>query len=131
MKTTTTLLGIAIATGLAVPAQAQGRNPPGVNPTHYQCYKVDPSATAPVTVSLKDQFGSFAGVRVLRPILLCAPTVKNGGPISDRTTHYLCYDDEGVRPPLKRALIANQFGRITVTVATPTMLCVPSLKRLL
>jgi len=28
-----------IAVGVATPAHAQGKNPAGVNPTHYQCYQ--------------------------------------------------------------------------------------------
>src|SRR5215469_4280706 len=131
MKATTMLLGLAVATGLAVPAHAQGHNPPGVNPTHYQCYRLEAGQTQPVKVKLQDQFGASSPVAVLRPTLLCAPTVKNGMPIRDRLTHYLCYEDEGVKTPGRKVRIINQFGAVEVVVEGATTLCVPSLKRLL
>jgi len=131
MKATITLAILTAASfGLGAPAYAQGANPRGVNPTHYQCYKVE-AATNKITLkSLKDQFGTAAPVTVGTPLFLCAPTDKNGVAAKDRTTHYLCYQDEGVKPPNKKAQITNQFGNIPVSILTPAMLCVPSLKKI-
>jgi len=119
-----------LAVGFQAPARAQGQNPPGVDPTHYQCYKVE-GPTRPIRVKLRDQFGEASPVTVARPMFLCAPTEKNGMEPRDSRTHYLCYQDRGVRTPNKGAVIRNQFGEMRVQVQTPAMLCVPSLKRLI
>jgi hypothetical protein len=132
MKTTITPLAIIIAGafGLAAPAHAQGADPRGVNPTHYQCYKVE-APTKQITLKvLRDQFGTATPVKVGTPLFLCAPTDKNGVAAKDRTTHYLCYEDEGVKPANKKAQITNQFGTIPVSILAPVMLCVPSLKKI-
>jgi hypothetical protein len=133
MKTTITPLAIIVAGAfcLGAPAHAQGANPRGVNPTHYQCYKVEAASKEIVLKSLRDQFGTTAPVKVATPMFLCAPTDKNGVPAKDKTTHYLCYQDEGVKPPGKKARITNQFGAIDVLIATPVMLCVPSIKKII
>jgi hypothetical protein len=132
MKTTITPLAIVVAGafGLGAPAHAQGADPRGVNPTHYQCYKVEAPTKQVVLKSLRDQFGTAAPVTVVTPMFLCAPTDKNGVAAKDKTTHYLCYQDEGLKPPGKKAQITNQFGTIDVTILTPAMLCVPSLKKI-
>jgi hypothetical protein len=117
--------------GHYTPASAQGQNPPGIGPTHYQCYKVEGPTRAVTLRTLKDQFGGAEGVAVGAPMFLCAPTAKNGAAPRDARTHYLCYQDKGVRTPNKGALIVNQFGQMRVRVLTPAMLCVPSLKRLI
>ena len=82
---------------LAVHAQ-DGKNPPRVNPTHYQCYTVEAPATPETLRALRDQFGISEGVKLSKPVMLCAPTGKNGTAPKDRITHYLCYQDEGVKP---------------------------------
>lgn len=115
-----------IATATPSPAQ---KNPPGVNPTHYQCYRVterDP-AFKERAVKLRDQFGG-SDAKVLKPIMLCAPTNKNDLAARDKITHYLCYEDEGPKAPEKVAEITNQFGKEVVVVNGPAMLCVPSRK---
>jgi hypothetical protein len=132
-----TFVGAAmvIVFGLSSPAQAQnGKNPPNVNPTHYQCYNVEGPASAVTLKTLRDQFGISEGVQVTKPMLLCGPTAKNGAAPKDRKTHYLCYQDEGVKPANRKARIINQLTKetgIELLVATPAMLCVPSLKRIL
>jgi hypothetical protein len=83
---------------------------------------------------LRDQFGISEGVKLSKPVMLCAPTGKNGTAPRDRITHYLCYQDEGVKPVHKKARITNQLTKdtgIDLSVEAPTMLCVPSLKKLL
>ncbi|MEA3024512.1 MAG: hypothetical protein QOK01_3364 [Alphaproteobacteria bacterium] len=132
MKATITRLAIVIAGafGLAAPAHAQGANPRGVNPTHYQCYKIDAPAKQVTVKSLRDQFGTAGPVTLGAPLFLCAPTDKNGVAAKDKTTHYLCYQDDGVKPVNKKAQITNQFGEMGIAITTPAMLCVPSLKKL-
>jgi len=130
MKSSIVILSVAALSliGTAAPSLAQ-RNPPGVNSTHYQCYRVterDP-AFKERAVKLRDQFGG-SDAKVLKPIMLCAPTNKNNLEVRDKITHYLCYEDEGPKPPQKVAEITNQFGREIVVVNGPTMLCVPSRK---
>jgi hypothetical protein len=135
MRTNLAAFGMpfVIAFALGAPAHAQsGKNPPGVNPTHYQCYSVEVSNESTVR-SLRDQFGASDGVKVGTAVFLCAPTSKNGAAVRDRTTHYLCYKDD-VKAPGKRARIINQLTKadgVPVTVGRGELLCVPSLKRLL
>jgi hypothetical protein len=78
-------LTAAFALAAAAPAFGQGKNPPGVDPTHYQCYGVAlAKAMKPITVTLKDQFGS-AKVQVIQPVYLCSPTAKNEQAPKDTT----------------------------------------------
>jgi hypothetical protein len=130
---TTTAVRVAFAIGLGVctPARAQAPspNPPGVNPAHYQCYKVA-GQSHPAVVRLRDQFGASPNVKVLQPVYLCAPVAKGDQTISDERTHLVCFVDSGVRPPNKTVRVTNQFGTQTLKVATPVVLCVPSIKEL-
>ena len=120
-------LGIAMTASLPV-ANAQGKDPPGVNPAHYECYRVaEEKPFKPVTVTLKDQFGASKAT-VLRPTMLCAPTSKNKADVKDQKTHLVCYQQEGGQSADKLVSITNQFGNDRLTVGGPTMLCVPSLK---
>jgi hypothetical protein len=131
MKTIMPLgIAITIAVALSTPVHSKG-NPPGVNPTHYQCYKLEVAATHPMVVKLQDQFGISPQVKVEQALYLCAPTMKNNMPITDKKTHYLCYQDEGVKTPNRKVRITNQFGVINAAVLTATWLCVPSLKQVL
>ena len=134
VKTIVAPLGavIVFACGLGAPAYAQdGKDPPGVNPTHYQCYQVK-APTKPVTLKfLRDQFGITGPVIVLSPLYLCAPTDKQGQPPKDNVTHYLCYQDK-VKPAQRKVTIFNQFttsNGLPVQVGGPAFLCVPSLKK--
>lgn len=63
-------------TALLSTANAQGKDPPGVNPAHYQCYRVAPQGTfKPITVTLKDQFDTEK-LTVGGPTMLCVPSLK-------------------------------------------------------
>lgn len=128
--TTAFALAFAIGLGLCTPARAQapGANPPGLNPAHYQCYKVA-GQSPPVVVRLRDQFGISPNVKVLQPAFLCTPVAKNEEPIADEKTHLVCFADAGVRPPNRTVRVSNQFGTQTLKVAKPATLCVPSLKQ--
>jgi len=128
---TETALGLALSItfGVCIPASAQAPspNPPGVNPAHYQCYKVT-GQSHPTIVRLRDQFGATPNVRALQPVFLCAPVAKNEEPISDERTHLVCFADSGIRSPNRTVQVTNQFGTQTLKVATPAALCVPSIK---
>ena len=109
-------------------ANAQGKDPPGVNPSHYQCYRIaEQTPFKSVGVTLKDQFNA-SDAKILKPILLCAPTSKNGAVVKDPKTHLVCYQEDGAKSADKTVSVTNQFGTEKLTVGGPTMLCVPSLK---
>ena len=130
MKATLTLAA-ALIFGTTSLARAQGSDPPGVNPAHYQCYKVSEAVPfKPVAVTLKDQFGNSKAT-VVNPVMICAPTSKNGAVVKDQKTHLVCYQDEGPKAPEKRVRVQNQFGQDVLTVGGAAMLCVPSLKTVL
>jgi hypothetical protein len=83
-------------------AHAQGKDPPGVDPTHYECYRVE-VATKPVTLNtLRDQFGIAEKIAVGNPMYLCVPTAKNGVEPKDPKTHHLCYQDKASRRRIAR-----------------------------
>jgi hypothetical protein len=122
---------LALATSLSITlvttASAQGPNPPGVNPQHYECYDVvDSIPRLAQKVELRDQFGASATVTA-RAMFLCNPVSKNNGRITDKLTHFVCYE---IRPVkfAKWVATTNQFGVDTLAVRSPHMLCVPSLK---
>lgn len=118
----------AMALVMSAPTQAQSKDPPGVNPTHYQCYRISASEPfKPQDVKLADQFGS-SGAKVLKPSILCTPVSKNGAAVKDKKTHLVCYEDEGPKAVDKKVVVTNQFGAETLTVGGPWTLCVPSLK---
>lgn len=79
---------------------------------------------------MRDQFG-FRTVRVGAPRLLCAPVSKNNGLLADRLSHLVCYVTTPPFTANKRVEVTNQFGRLQFTVNTASLLCVPSLKRVL
>jgi hypothetical protein len=111
-------------------ASAQGPNPPGVNPQHYECYDVVESTTLPANnVALRDQFGTSETVTA-KPVFLCNPVSKNGSKVTDRTTHLVCYAIRAPRSTVRHVSIVNQFGVDTLGVSTARTLCVPSLKTL-
>jgi len=121
----------AAMAALSAQGSAQGKDPPGVNPAHYQCYRVAEAVPfKPLDVKLQDQFGA-SGAKVVKPTMICAPTSKNGAPVKDPRTHLVCYEDEGPKPVDKKVSVQNQFGKDTLTVGGPVMLCVPSLKTVL
>ena len=83
MKTAAILLAIGAGIAFASPAQAQGKDPPGVNPTHFVCYRVSQATKLkPAAVKLKDQFGAF-GSKIGNPLFLCAPVSKNGEEVKE------------------------------------------------
>jgi hypothetical protein len=130
MKSTiTAILAATIATLGINAAQAQ-KDPPGVNPEHYSCYRVSPAKPFKTQkVTLNDQFGNSTAY-VVQEALLCTPVSKNDSPIKDKVTHLLCYTLKADKSANKTASITNQFGTFTMKVGPLTQLCVPSLKKL-
>ena len=111
-------------------AQAQ-KDPPGVNPEHYSCYRVSPATPFKLQkVTLSDQFGNSTAY-VVQEALLCTPVSKNDQPIKDKVTHLMCYTLKADKSANKAVSITNQFGTFTMKVGLLTQLCVPSLKKVL
>ena len=120
------LCGVALLVAGSLPASAQT-----LNPTHYQCYPIKTETPfQPREVRVVDQFGR-ATVKVVAPESLCAPTSKNGEPVTDKTTHWVCYILEGGKLAGKQVALKNQFGKFKAFVDTATRLCVPTAKKVL
>jgi streptogramin lyase len=96
---------------------------------HYECYTVKPvTQFRPTTVVLSDQFGRARRVAA-RASMLCNPVKKNGSVVLNKTDHLVCYVLQASAPiQSRRASLINQFGRSTLVVGQPMLLCVPSLK---
>jgi hypothetical protein len=123
-------LALGIGMALTSAAQAQGQNPPGVNPDHYLCYRVSQQKPIkPVAVKLADQFGNF-GTKIGNALFLCAPVSKNGAEVKDKVTHLTCYS-VSAKNAGKTVQVTNQFGTQVLTVGGSVVLCVPSLKKVI
>lgn len=95
---------------------------------HFRVY--DAIGPPGVRVSLKDQFHEELDLQ-LDPVSLFLPPVdKNGGGIRDEVTHLACYPIPPPTPPFDQVTfeVDNQFGRQTVAVRNPRVLCVPTEK---
>jgi hypothetical protein len=124
------ILAIGIGMALTSAAQAQGANPPGVDPAHFLCYRVSQEKPIkPVEVKLADQFGNF-GTKIGNALFLCAPVSKNGADVKDKVTHLTCYS-VSAKNAGKKVKVTNQFGSQILTVGGSVVLCVPSLKEVL
>lgn len=122
------IITVGLSTLLLTSASAQGPNPPGVNPQHFQCYNVtDPRPATPRTVLLQDQFGRSETVTG-KPLLVCTPVSKNRAQVKDTVTHLVCYEIQARKAPQHYVQIVNQFGIDTLPVDAPRMLCLPSTK---
>ena len=122
-------IGAACVLGMGASARAQGQNPEGVNPEHYECYQIS-GQVRPIPVKLKDQFGA-SDARVVKPAYLCNSVQKNDQPIKDERTHLVCYQIIGPKPANKAVRVVNQFGNQPLKVTSAQLLCVPSLKEVL
>jgi hypothetical protein len=108
---------------------------PGID--HFTCYKTRRSAGAaafaPVLgVALDDAFGSLL-VDVKQAKTLCVPTDKNdespgAGSHPDPLMCYAIKRARGTLPfaPVTPLYAANQLGPASLTIRTPSELCVPS-----
>jgi hypothetical protein len=121
-------IGLGMVTLAAAPAQA--KDPPGVNPTHFLCYRVSQNtALKPTAVKLKDQFGAF-GSKLGKAVFLCTPVSKNGEEIKDQKTHLTCYA-VAAKNAGRKVVVVHQFGKQQLTVGGSYVLCLPSLKEVL
>jgi hypothetical protein len=119
-------LAVGIASLLVTPLQAQ-TNPPGVNPTHFLCYRVAAAKPLkPTAVKLKDQFGAF-GSKLGQPLFMCTPVSKNGEEVRDVRTHLTCYA-VSAKNAGKTVVVEHQFGKQQLRVGGSVVLCLPSLK---
>jgi hypothetical protein len=131
-RTTVTALcaTAAIAIGLGGIALAQAPNPPGVDPTHYQCYRVSQiKPIKPKRVTLVDQF-TKGGAAIQQPAFICTPVEKSGEPPKDRETHLTCYTVPA-RNANKKVRMIHQAGEHDLAVGGSTVLCLPSIKKVL
>ena len=127
---------LAVGLGMTMVTGASAQNPqvvipqpPALNPEHYECYTVV-GTLAPHRVKLRDQF-RLAETVTAQPRFLCNPVSKNGEEIKDALTHLVCYGIGRSASLEKKVEVANQFGRESLLVRYPYMLCVPSGKRLI
>lgn len=124
------VFGLAFVFAASTPAAAA--NPTGIDPEHYQCYvPVQPVPFQPRTVKLRDQFKPETEARVIRVAFLCAPVSKNGELLADKESHLVCYDIETPKVANVPVRTFNQFGKLDFTPGKATLLCVPSLKKVL
>lgn len=98
---------------------------------HYLCYNGEYSGTfKPVNVKLADQFMTW-GTAVVRVERVCTPVSKNGSGIFDKRIHLVCYNIKPGKPAGRIVEMANQLGQQRFSVGKPTMLCVPSYKKVI
>lgn len=124
-------LATGAAVELAVPTfkMLPGHEPPkGLD--HFKCYRAS-GKRVDQTVTLKDQFLK-AEARVGAPVLFCNPTVKLHGNTTTKIQHpeghLTCYRTLPSPQFGKVVPVANQFGKAKLTLSSPNVLCVPSLK---
>ncbi len=113
---------------LAVPTQKEGHRAPQ-SLDHFKCYRVT-GKPVDATVGLRDQFLEEPQVAVFDPVLLCNPVEKRHNntvtPIQNPEDHLVCYRIGGTFT--KTVQTDNQFGKETLVVINPLMLCAPSKK---
>lgn len=99
---------------------------------HYLCYMVD-KKIAPLSVVLKDQFGSY-DARVLAITRLCNPVQKmyqgKTTEVRNPQLHYVCYRIEA-KQTTRTVMVKNQFGVDRFDVRGPNELCLPSQKKVI
>jgi hypothetical protein len=101
---------------------------------HFLCYTVKPAQTftSRGVVVFDPQFKQRRKTAVLQPESLCNWASKNRSPVLDKRRHLLCYTTRSSQPfPARRAVVTNQFKAVTLAVARPNALCLPSGKSLL
>lgn len=112
---------------------------PQVVLTHFECYQpVRPGPPPPAPrnlVQLSDQFQKVQ-VKIGQSQLFCTPVVKTLQqgvqplPVPAPVDHLTCYQIDA--QPINHTLVAmNQLQRPQLQVGKPTLLCVPTHKKLL
>jgi Concanavalin A-like lectin/glucanases superfamily len=92
---------------------------------HFQCYEAKGEGPK-VYVDLEDQFGA-ATTSVGKPEFFCNPVDKNGEGITNPAIYLTCYNING-ESAKQNVSVENQFGRQTLDLRKPGLLCVPSNK---
>ena len=123
---------------LTAPPRAKPVQPPGLS--HFTCYTVKlPAGVAgyhPPAVKLRDEFSAkLVSARVSSiPTELCLPTEKivrgQVWKVVNPVTHLLCFPvtHTPIRP---RVFVQNQFGTAVAAIVHTSLLCVPSVKRVI
>ena len=124
-------------TRLCAPASKSLQGPPAQPPSdtqHYKCYRVEERPRlAEETLDLVDQFGTRRVV-IRRADLLCNPVTKERASgervVAPRPEeHLVCYAITSATSFTRQtAFTLDQFGRQSVRVVAPEVLCVPSTK---
>ena len=122
-------LAVTVVSQVSAQDSTQVKNPPGVNPQHYQCYNAVGRAKER-RVGLQDQFGRSSPV-IGNSVLLCNPVSKNREVSRDTLTHLVCYQLLPQQAPRRLVMVLNQFGVDTLRVDAARFLCVPSVKRMM
>lgn len=104
---------------------------PAVTFSHFECYQAKFGGQFGATVALQDQFQEY-NTGVGAPQLFCTPVLKkvisgHNLKVPSPADHLTCYSIQGPTIDQTRKM-QNQFIRNTVTVGTPTLLCVPTHK---
>ena len=119
------------AVELAVPTfkMLPGHEPPK-DLDHFKCYRAA-GQRVDETVVLQDQFLA-AKARVGAPVLFCNPTIKihanTTTKIQNPAAHLTCYRTLPSPQFAKVVPVSNQFGKAKLSLSSPNVLCVPSLK---
>jgi hypothetical protein len=122
---------------LSGPPRMKPAQPPGLS--HFTCYQVKLASKAgfhPPPIKLRDEFAPRpVSVQVSPvPAELCLPTEKilpgQVFKIVNPVTHLLCFPVTPT-PTRPRVFAQNQFGTAVVTIRHTSMLCVPSVKRII
>jgi hypothetical protein len=123
---------------LTAPPHAKPVQPPGLS--HFTCYTVKlPAGVAgyhPPPLRLRDEFtAKLVSARVSSvPTELCLPTEKivrgQVSRIVNPVTHLLCFPVTHT-PTRPRVFVQNQFGTAVVAIGHTSLLCVPSVKRVI
>jgi hypothetical protein len=126
------VLNVVAPDSLCAPSSKSRRRRPAALPReiridHFACYRVEPAATQPRSVTLRDQFRR-SRVRVLQAVVICAPASKNRARIDHPVRHLVCYRLRSQRFRRRIVRVRNQFGVSPVLVASPRSICVPSVK---
>ena len=99
--------------------------------SHFECYTAQVKQPVSVGVDLTDQFHEFQ-TKTATADMFCTPVTKkliNSKPlrVPPPADHLTCYHIKG--PAIQQTRqIQNQLERTTVSVGTPTYLCVPTNK---
>jgi len=98
----------------------------------YKCSITGTTVFENIELTLVDQFET-TGAIAIRPVIICNPVSKNGGPINNPFLHYVCSQTINARgtPAFEQrtVTVVNQFGEHSFLVRNRhNTVCVPSLK---